>query len=184
MSPVTTEPGKQAKRAGACARSSKEEREAEVHGSAAPRKHRPAPNELLQPEETGGARGGWDDVGRVWTRPGGTATGAGLLLRSFQRLQSVNQGFNSERVLSFDLTLPGVKYRTVEVRSRFFESLIEKLRSSPGLEEIGITSRVPLERKSGDVLPYSVEGQPKPLDNPPDAMDTIIASPGYFRAMG
>src|SRR5215813_10143677 len=73
MSPVTTEPGKQAKRAGACARSSKEEREAEVHGSAAPRKHRPAPNELLQPEETGGARGGCDDVGRAGTRPGGTA---------------------------------------------------------------------------------------------------------------
>src|SRR5215472_294432 len=67
------EPGKQATRAGACARSSKEEWEAEVHGSAAPRKHRPTPNELSQPEETGGARGGWDDVGRVWTRPGGTA---------------------------------------------------------------------------------------------------------------
>jgi hypothetical protein len=39
-------------------------------------------------------------------------TAAGLLLRSFQRLHAVNQGFNVEQIVSFDLTLPGVKYRT------------------------------------------------------------------------
>src|SRR5215472_6290413 len=67
------EPGKQAKRAGACARSSKEERETEVHRSAAPCKHRPTAEKLLQPKETGGAGSGRDDMGRVWTRPGGAA---------------------------------------------------------------------------------------------------------------
>ena len=111
-------------------------------------------------------------------------TGAGLLLRSFQRLQSVNQGFSSERVLSFDVTLPGVKYRTPQVQSRFFESLIEKLRMLPGVEDVGITSRVPLKQKSGAVVSYSVEGQPKPPGSPPDSMESIVASPGYFAAMG
>src|SRR5947207_13929371 len=43
------------------------------HGTAAPRKHRPAPGELLQPEEKGGAGSGRDDVGRICKRPGGTA---------------------------------------------------------------------------------------------------------------
>src|ERR1700747_2105051 len=62
-----------AQRAGACARSSKEGREAKVHGTAAPRKHRPAPGELLQPEEKGGAGSGWGDVERIWDGPGGAA---------------------------------------------------------------------------------------------------------------
>src|SRR6266481_6240134 len=67
-----TAPGKRAQRARACAQSSEAEREAEVHGTAAPRKHRPAPGELLQPEEKGSAGSGWGDVGRIWKRPGGT----------------------------------------------------------------------------------------------------------------
>ena len=75
-------------------------------------------------------------------------TGAGLLLRSFQRLQSVNQGFNTEHVLTFDVALPGVKYRTPQLQSGFFDSLIEKLRMLPGVEEVGITSRLPLKDKS------------------------------------
>jgi predicted permease len=114
-------------------------------------------------------------------------TGAGLMLRSFQRLQSVNQGFNAERVLTFDVTLPGVKYRTPQLQSGFFDSLIEKLRTLPGVEEVGITSRLPLKYKSGDVipvLPYSVEGQAKRPDSPPDVMEALVASPGYFRAIG
>jgi putative ABC transport system permease protein len=110
--------------------------------------------------------------------------GAGLLLRSFQRLQSVNQGFNSEHVLSVDVALPGVKYRTPELQSRFFESLIEKLRALPGVEDVGITSRVPLTRKRGDVMSYSVEGQSKPPASPPDLMEGIVASPGYFTTIG
>ena len=110
-------------------------------------------------------------------------TGAGLLLRSFQRLQSVNQGFSGERVFSFDLTLPGVKYRTAQVQSQFFESLIEKLRMLPGVEEVGVTSRVPLEKKNAQVFPYSIEGEAKPPDSPTDAMEGVVASPGYFRAM-
>jgi putative ABC transport system permease protein len=110
--------------------------------------------------------------------------GAGLLLRSFQRLRSVNQGFSSERVLSFDVTLPRIKYQTPQVQSRFFESLTEKLRTLPGVEDVGITSRVPLKQKSGAVVSYSVEGQPKPPSSPPDSMESIVASPGYFTAMG
>jgi putative ABC transport system permease protein len=111
-------------------------------------------------------------------------TGAGLLLRSFHRLQSVNPGFNAEHVLSFDLTLPGVKYRTRDVQSGFFERVIEKLHTLPGVEEVGTTSRLPLKQKSGQILSYSVEGQSRPAGRPLDSMETLIASPGYFRVMG
>jgi predicted permease len=111
-------------------------------------------------------------------------TSAGLLLRSFQRLQSVNPGFNAEHIVSFDLVIPGVKYRTVQLQSRFFESVMDKLRTLPGVDEVGITSRLPLTQKNGMLLPYSVEGQPMVAGSPPDSMDTLIASPGYFRVMG
>jgi putative ABC transport system permease protein len=111
-------------------------------------------------------------------------TAAGLLLRSFQRLDSVNPGFNTEYILSFDLTLPGVKYRTTEARSQYFASLIDRLRTLPGVEEVGLTSRLPLKQKSGQVRSYSVEGQPRPAGSPLDSMETLIASPGYFSVMG
>jgi putative ABC transport system permease protein len=111
-------------------------------------------------------------------------TAAGLLMRSVQRLESVNPGFDTENLLSFDLTLPGVKYRTSEMRSQFFESLIDKLRALPGVEEVGITSRLPLTQKKGQVSSYSVEGQPRPAGSPPDSMETLVASPGYFSVMG
>jgi putative ABC transport system permease protein len=111
-------------------------------------------------------------------------TGAGLLLRSFQRLHAVEQGFSGERVVSFDLTLPGVKYRTGPLRSQIFESLIEKLRTLPGVEDVGMTSRIPLTQRSGDIRAYAVEGQPRPVDSPPPQMESIVASPGYFSTMG
>jgi putative ABC transport system permease protein len=111
-------------------------------------------------------------------------TAAGLLLRSFQRVQSVNPGFNTEHVLTFDLTLPGVQYRTQDVRIRFFDSLLEKMRTLPGVEEVGLTSRLPLTQKSGRVFSYSVEGQPRPPGGSLDSMDTLLASPGYFPVMG
>ena len=111
-------------------------------------------------------------------------TAAGLLLRSFHRLQDVNQGFNTEHILSVDLTLPGVKYNTSALQARFFESLIENLRTLPGVEDVGITSRLPLAQKRGLMLAYAVDGQPRPADSPPNVMDALTASPGYFRVMG
>ena len=110
--------------------------------------------------------------------------GAGLLLRSFERLHSVNPGFNAEHVLSFDLTIPGVKYNTRELQSGFFESLIERLRTLPGLGAVGITSRLPLTQKSGQVFSYSVEGQLTPPGSPLDSMELLITSSGYFSVMG
>jgi putative ABC transport system permease protein len=143
--------------------------------------------------QAGGGRGGVGERGRlrqalIVAEVAMTLvllTGAGLLLRSFQRLQSVDQGFD-DRVVSFDVALPGVKYRTPELQSGFFEGLIEKLAALPGVEGVGSVSRVPLKYRSGDldVLPYSAEGQAKSPGSPVDVMEAVVASPGYFRAIG
>jgi putative ABC transport system permease protein len=109
---------------------------------------------------------------------------AGLLLRSFERLQSVNPGFSAEHVVSFDLTIPGVKYNTRELQSGFFENLIDRLRTLPGVEAVGTTSRLPLKQKSGQVFSYSVEGQLHPAGRELHSMELLITSPGYFNVMG
>ncbi len=147
---------------------------------------------LHQSLQASGGRGGTGERGRA--RQGLIVaevaltllllTAAGLLLRSFHRLQTVNQGFSGEHVLSFDVTLPGVKYRTSQVRSQLFERLIENLRTVPGVEDVGMTSRLPLKPKSGHVFSYSIEGQTKPLGSAPDSMEYMAASPGYFSIMG
>jgi putative ABC transport system permease protein len=52
------------------------------------------------------------------------------------------------------------------------------------VEDVGMTSRIPLKQKRGEILAYAVEGQARPLDSPPDSMEGIVASPGYFNTMG
>ena len=96
----------------------------------------------------------------------------------------MNPGFSAEHVLSFDLTIPGVKYNTRELQSGFFETLIEKLQTLPGVDAVGTTSRLPLTQKSGQVFAYSVEGQPRPPGSRLDSMEPLITSPGYFSVMG
>ena len=108
---------------------------------------------------------------------------AGLLLRSFQRLQAVAPGFDIEHIVSFDLTIPAVKYRTAALQRHFFEKLTASLRRLPGVEQVGTTTRLPLTQKSGQVLTYSIEGQER-FGNAPASMDTLIVSSGYFSVMG
>ena len=109
--------------------------------------------------------------------------GAGLLLRSFYRLQQVNAGFTHERVLTFRLDLPTRKYATGERQIAFYQSLIEKLRALPGAQAVGFASQFPLGH-SGFQTPFLVEGQPPPRPNERPFMEYTLASPDYFRALG
>ncbi|MDB6037937.1 MAG: macrolide transporter ATP-binding/permease protein [Verrucomicrobiales bacterium] len=109
--------------------------------------------------------------------------GAGLLLRSFHRLQTVNSGFSHERVASFRLDLPKAKYATPDQQNRFYQALIEKLRGLPGVQAAGIATRSPLQPYN-ELTGYRIVGQPEP--QPADILTTEVgvASPDYFRAMG
>jgi putative ABC transport system permease protein len=110
-------------------------------------------------------------------------TGAGLLLHSFRNLQSVNPGFSTERVLSFRLDLPKRKYGTPDQQNGFYQALVERLRTVPGIQAAGVASRCPLEPFNW-LAEYQIEGQPEPTSGQGLTMDTTLASPDYFRAMG
>ena len=109
--------------------------------------------------------------------------GAGLLLRSFDKLQAVNAGFSSDRVMSFRLALPERKYATFAQQNRFYQALVEKLQALPGVQAAGVASRGPLEQFNW-LTEYLIEGQPEPAPGESLTMDATLASPGYFRAMG
>ena len=109
--------------------------------------------------------------------------GTGLLLRSFHRLQQVNAGFSTEHVLSFRLDLSPQKYDKEDQRIAFFQSLQEKLKALPGVQEVGLASQVPL-RSNGWQPQFAIEGQPPLPPSERPSMDLTAASPEYFRTMG
>jgi putative ABC transport system permease protein len=107
--------------------------------------------------------------------------GAGLLLRSFYRLQGLNPGFVPERVLSFRINLPEQKYKTDEQYLAFYHSLEEKLRALPGVVEAALASQFPLGGRSWQQS-FRIEGRPREPHAP--SMEITVVSPSYFHALG
>jgi len=108
--------------------------------------------------------------------------GAGLLLKSYQRLRSNDIGVPVDNVLTLSLTLPEARYRQAVQQVGFFESLIERVRAVPGVEAAGLVSRAPGEGYGGDRVFNVVEHPPVPRNQVPDLM-VRGADPGYFAAI-
>jgi putative ABC transport system permease protein len=109
--------------------------------------------------------------------------GAGLMIRSFYRLQQVDPGFNHERLLTFSVSLPPQKYTEDQPRISFFDQLAERLRALPGVRTVGYSSGLPLGN-NGWQTSFRIEGQPEPEPGKTPLTEAVIASPEYFEAMG
>lgn len=108
--------------------------------------------------------------------------GAGLMMRSFYRLQQVNPGFSYEHLTSFNLTLPRAKYGSEDQRATFFRRLIENLRGLPGVEAAAGASGLPLGN-NGWQTSFFVDGGPEPAPGQTPLMEACAVTPDYFRAM-
>ncbi len=123
--------------------------------------------------------------------------GAGLLLRSFVRLITVDRGYDPANVITARIRNPDATFRPdmtpesmVELRAvarRFQESLVEetaRLEVLPDVEAIGVSSRLPLASAGGSTTLFRVVGAPPPTE-PGDLQQARvnIVSPGYFDAM-
>jgi predicted permease len=109
--------------------------------------------------------------------------GAGLLLRTYQRIQDSNPGFDIHNVLSFRVALPAAKYKG-EAITNFYKQLNEHIRALPGVEEAGIAYSLPMSSVALAWGPVTIEGYV-----PKDSADFVMSnqrfvSPGYFRAIG
>ena len=112
--------------------------------------------------------------------------GAGLLLRSFQRLGAVNLGFNAENTLTMVATLPPAKYDNEEKALLFYDRALENLRNSPGIKSVGITSSLPFG-DGGEVDGFIVEGQEPPEGKPvsqTEQAELQSVTPGTFQTLG
>ncbi|HEX5835667.1 MAG TPA: ABC transporter permease [Pyrinomonadaceae bacterium] len=108
--------------------------------------------------------------------------GAGLLIRSFNRLRQVDLGFTTHNLLTMRMVLPMPKYRQPETRRAFYDELIRRVNEIPGVESAGINTRLPLST-TGMKFSFSVEGRTMPSDsNLPFAVFRVV-NPDYFRAM-
>ena len=108
--------------------------------------------------------------------------GAGLLIKSFARLQSVNPGFSTENVLTAQVALPPLQYADATARRVFWTRLIDQARGLPGVSAAGLTTNVPFNGSvsSGS---YSIVGYtPGPNDAAPHGRQEIVGG-DYFRAM-
>jgi len=109
--------------------------------------------------------------------------GAGLLLKSFQRLLSVSPGFQPENVLSMRLALPESKYEAAERPVQFFDSLLERVRGLPGVRSAGVVSLLPFSGGSTSDG-FIVEGHDLESGGvAPNSQDRVV-SPGYFQTLG
>ncbi|HYP28824.1 MAG TPA: ABC transporter permease [Blastocatellia bacterium] len=108
--------------------------------------------------------------------------GAGLLLKSFQRMLSVSPGFQPEHVLSMRLALPNNKYANAEQSAQFYESLLERVRSLPGIRSAGVVSYLPFGG-NGEADGFIVEGhEPESGGVAPNAQIRVV-SPGYIQTL-
>jgi putative ABC transport system permease protein len=107
---------------------------------------------------------------------------AGLMIRSFYKLQQVNPGFSHDRLTSFSISLPQKKYATEEVRGSFYNRVLENIRTLPGVESVAAASGLPLGN-NGWQTGFVIDGQPPPPPDQTPLMEACLVTPDYFKAM-
>src|SRR3954465_4174174 len=109
--------------------------------------------------------------------------GAGLLIKSFLRLQGVRPGFNPHNVPTANLALQGPKYKNDQRCVEFFRQLNERLQAVPGVQAAGGSVNLPLNPSGyGIGRGFIPEGRPPTVDEAKDAMFSTITG-DYFRAL-
>jgi putative ABC transport system permease protein len=108
---------------------------------------------------------------------------AGLLLRSFIKVQNANPGFNRDNVLTFELTEPWSKAPTNGHRARFVRDVLQRIEQIPGVAGAGMASSTPMSKPVGyfdDVV--SREDRPETKENFHSGFDAVAGS--FFQVVG
>jgi putative ABC transport system permease protein len=111
------------------------------------------------------------------------ATGAGLLLKSLNRLLHVDPGFQTSGVTAVDLALPAARYRPAASQRAFFDEAVARVRALPGVDDVAATSLVPQgSGRSG--IAIAVEGRPAPAPGEELSASYRVVTPDYFKVLG
>ena len=109
--------------------------------------------------------------------------GAGLMIKSFLRLQAVDPGFSPTNVLSMQISLPNGKYPRRPNIDAFYDQLLPRVKSLPGVQFASASMSLPPDRL---VMhnPFVVEGQPVPAGQSAPSAEELLVTPDYFKTLG
>jgi len=110
--------------------------------------------------------------------------GAGLLIRSFDKLTNVDLGFDPAKVLTYNVTFPSAKFREREQVAPFYAALLDRARSLPGVQSAALSADLPMDGPG--YASFSIQGRPDRPTRPdaaPEDMQPFAVSPDYFTTM-
>lgn len=109
--------------------------------------------------------------------------GAGLLIKSFRRLEHVDTGLRTDRVLTMRLSLPASAYEKSQQIVAFYDRVLDQTKSLPGVEAVAVTDALPLSGNDNDTM---MEIENRVFDEKGLAMSTDfrVVTPDYFRVIG
>jgi putative ABC transport system permease protein len=108
--------------------------------------------------------------------------GAGLAVRTFLALLKTDPGFNPENLLTLNLVLPAAKYTDEPKRAAFYSDLIQRVKSTPGVESAAAVNFLPLGGSNASDA-YLVEGEPEPAPDQENLARYRVCTPDYFQTM-
>ncbi|HSF14442.1 MAG TPA: ABC transporter permease [Vicinamibacteria bacterium] len=108
-------------------------------------------------------------------------TVGGLFLQTLLHLESIDPEFNSDRLLTVNITLPSERYAEPEAQRRFRARLLEEVRSIPGVASASTSMTLPFTRNHLN-LTFGIEGRPSARDD--FSASSIVISDGYFHTLG
>lgn len=109
--------------------------------------------------------------------------GAGLMIRSFLRLHQMKTGFESDRVLTLRVQLPGAKYPDDQKRLTFFKEAQQRIATLPGVKTIGAINFLPLTGMASSTA-FNIVGQPEAPHGQEPGTEVRVINGDYFGAMG
>jgi predicted permease len=108
---------------------------------------------------------------------------AGILLRSFASLTSVNPGFNVTHLVKADIQLPQFQYSKPEQWAAFSDELLRRLEAQPGMRDSAIGVPLPFNAQGAATLPFEIKDHAPLPAGTAESADFVSVSPGYFHVM-
>jgi putative ABC transport system permease protein len=110
--------------------------------------------------------------------------GAGLLIRSFAALLSVNPGFETRHILLSEVSLPRFEYRTPQQWVTFSNELLSRIHAEPDLRDAAIALPLPLGDQGPATMPFRIANSPPLPPGRSTTADFVSVSPDYFHVVG
>jgi predicted permease len=109
---------------------------------------------------------------------------AGLMMRSIIAIQTVNLGFDPDKLLMARITLPQRDYPSDQRLRDFFSQLMNRAVTDPGIKAAGAIDSLPLIGGASSTSSISIEGRPPAANNQLPWARVLVATPDYFNAIG